>query len=222
MASQHCQYSDNLLKNKICSKCLTLKDQFSFRVRQRKQIGYLNSSCKECDAAYSKGYRKNNPSKIKTYNKYYRDLHPDYGRNRPQSAKDRRLLQDKIRKDSDPEWNEKRKRTRKSEYSYKKARRYRLKISSRQPEIQDLKNFKLNAPKGQFIDHIIPLFNENVCGLNVMCNLQYLSKIESSLKGNSFDGTYENVGWMRKLRYWPTAKVGANGESALSIFRQPV
>lgn len=48
------------------------------------------------------------------------------------------------------------------------------------------------------VDHIIPLINEEVCGLNVPWNLQILSETDNKIKGNSFDGTYENDSWRMK------------------------
>lgn len=43
---------------KVCSRCQELKGPESFRIREDKRIGreckYLNNTCRQCDAAYSK------------------------------------------------------------------------------------------------------------------------------------------------------------------------
>lgn len=64
--------------------------------------------------------------------------------------------------------------------------------------LKDLSEVYKNKPEGYQVDHIIPLHNENVCGLNVPWNLQYLSPKDNSIKKNSFDGTKKNEGWKKK------------------------
>jgi len=78
----------------------------------------------------------------------------------------------------------------------KRAERKRKLKSVKWSEIEGI--YK-NCPEGFQVDHIIPLNHPNVSGLHVPWNLQYLSLKENQVKSNSFDGTYENLSWKKKL-----------------------
>jgi hypothetical protein len=63
-----------------------------------------------------------------------------------------------------------------------------------------LNDIYLKCPDGWHVDHIIPIKNRNVCGLNVPWNLQYLRASDNLSKRNKFDFSNSNEGWMKNGR----------------------
>ena len=60
---------------------------------------------------------------------------------------------------------------------------------NRVPKWADLKaiqQFYYNCPEGYEVDHIVPFNGENVSGLHVLNNLQYLTQSDNSRKGNTW------------------------------------
>lgn len=59
-----------LLKNhKSCSKCKVEKPLTDFRKLTGRDNKYFDSRCRECGREYARNYKKNNPEKIKEFNK---------------------------------------------------------------------------------------------------------------------------------------------------------
>jgi len=54
-------------------------------------------------------------------------------------------------------------------------------------DLEALIQFSVNCPENHHVDHIIPLNGENVCGLHVLENLQYLPAQENLSKQNKID-----------------------------------
>jgi len=189
-----------MTSSKFCSRCKQDKDIIFYTSKS----GRIRNECKPCAALISKEYRKKNPNKVKTYNQlYFKTINPDYEKNRPTEAKDRRLAKAlALRNTKREEFNSNRKlkRDHKAEYEYKKTRRKDIKLRSLKDKYKiETTSFYLNKKDGFTIDHIIPLSSESVCGLHVPWNLQYLSVEHNSLKGKSFDFTQDNRSWERKL-----------------------
>lgn len=53
-------------------------------------------------------------------------------------------------------------------------------------DLSKIKEIYDNCPEGYHVDHIIPLQGENICGLHIETNLQYLTAEENLKKGNKF------------------------------------
>jgi hypothetical protein len=68
------------------------------------------------------------------------------------------------------------------------ARRRATKLNATPPwaDLDAIKEFYRNCPKGYHVDHIAPLKGKNICGLHVLDNLQYLTATENIKKGNRY------------------------------------
>lgn len=69
------------------------------------------------------------------------------------------------------------------------ARKYKASKRMRTPgwsDIEAIKQFYIDAPKGMHVDHIIPLNGKAVSGLHVLENLQYLTPEENLVKRNTY------------------------------------
>jgi len=65
-------------------------------------------------------------------------------------------------------------------------RRARMKIPLAENYKIQIADMYANCPEGYQVDHIVPLKGDNVSGLHVPWNLQYLTAEENNKKGNKF------------------------------------
>jgi len=75
--------------------------------------------------------------------------------------------------------------TRRASRARRRAReRNAIPIWQTASEAAAIKEFYKNCPAGYEVDHIYPLKGENVCGLHVLANLQYLTIFDNRSKAN--------------------------------------
>lgn len=177
---------------KICSKCnknLSLDDFHN----NKNTISGKVSACKSC---YGEFYEEN-AEEIKRRVKIYADSHREekratdkiyyeshkenYIRNAAkwdsQNPEKRREITNSYGKRNQPKKN-----ARSAMYRAKKIQATPPWIS--QDQIDEIRRIYENCPKGFHVDHIIPLNGENISGLHLPWNLQYLPAIENLKKSN--------------------------------------
>ena len=68
-----------------------------------------------------------------------------------------------------------------------KRRAAKLQRTPAWADLEAIKQFYAECPKGYEVDHIVPLQGVNISGLHVLNNLQYLTKSENCKKNNKYD-----------------------------------
>ena len=174
------------MKTKICYKptCNEPQPLSEFGKDKRRKDGY-RADCRKCrklycqqnkkrKSEYDKVYRSNNIEKKIAYRKEHKAHISTYIR----------------------EYNS----THKLDKAANSAKRRGSKVKAHIDGFdQEYGNVFASRPDNCHVDHIIPITNPNVCGLDVYWNFQYLTKSENLCKSNKFDGTYENESW--RLKY---------------------
>tara|TARA_B110000211_G_scaffold32111_1_gene32514 strand:- start:734 stop:1270 length:537 start_codon:yes stop_codon:yes gene_type:complete len=72
-------------------------------------------------------------------------------------------------------------------FNVNKRRASKLQRTPAWADLEAIKQFYINCPKGYHVDHIVPLQGVNISGLHVLNNLQYLTKSENCKKSNKYD-----------------------------------
>jgi hypothetical protein len=62
----------------------------------------------------------------------------------------------------------------------------KLKRTPAWADLEAIKKIYLDCPEGMHVDHIVPLRGKRVSGLHVEYNLQYLTPLQNSIKGNGY------------------------------------
>ena len=141
-----------------CSECGEIKPPSEFS----KNGAYYRTSCKACRRVSGKKYRDNNQIKIKKAQKKYYESNKSlfYNYNAERRAK---------QLNATPTWLT-------CEHKAHIKRTYKLAQT-----MQEITGKKYH------VDHIVPLNNQNICGLHVPWNLQVLQADLNLSKSNSFE-----------------------------------
>jgi 5-methylcytosine-specific restriction endonuclease McrA len=108
----------------------------------------------------------------------------DKWRSNPDNAKKQYLSNQKTQAERFKKWRLKNKDKQNAKSNMEKAAK--LQRIPLWADLEAIKQFYLNCPKGYHVDHIIPLRGKTVSGLHILENLQYLLAKENLSKGNKF------------------------------------
>ncbi len=165
---------------KQCLKCKFVKESDQFEKHCQTKDG-LQTRCKICrreDKALS--YLKN-----KTATNARTKLYYETNKSKVLSKK-----QEYYKKNAEKmnEWQLQYARNNKGLYKAIKAkyRAAKLKATPKWANLEKIQEIYKNCPIGYHVDHIIPLQGENICGLHIETNLQYLPASENCRKGNKY------------------------------------
>lgn len=148
---------------KKCSKCSEIKSFESFSKDKYAPDGY-KYECKDC-------------VKARTSASEYKEKWSEYNKARyAENLEHNREVRRNYYYEHKEQWK-----------AYTGNRRARL-LQATPPwaELDEITQFYLNCPEGYEVDHIHPLRGENICGLHVLKNLQYLTAEANRSKGNKF------------------------------------
>jgi hypothetical protein len=176
------------MDTKQCGTCKDLKPIFEFYKDSSRKDG-LQSRCKQCHASMMHQHYAANKDVILHKNKAYRAINKDSIRkNKKKYRKENKekiavLHKKYIRKDQ---------KQHPEKYAAKAAYRRALKklATPKWADKDAITGIYLVARMFQktglqiHVDHIVPLQNNKVCGLHCEANLQLLSAIDNTSKGN--------------------------------------
>lgn len=189
---------------KICRDCQIEKDNEEYYKAKTNKDG-LNSLCKKCYYKRGKEYTKNNISARNRYAREWRSKNKEkckdsfkkwYDKNKYNQDGYYQVNKDII-KESRAESSRKYIKNNRQKLTFKEATRRACKKNAtpiwyekEKIEILYIKCKELSELTGltYHVDHIVPLNNNNVCGLHVWANLQILEASINIKKSNKLTG----------------------------------
>lgn len=168
---------------KKCTGCLIVKDLSGFYKATGKRT--VRAICKDCHNKESSERLRNKPStkqQRRENSKRFRTANPGYSAEQSRKFRNENPTYN-YRKVKD--WRHKNPGSRKTERALRRASEVQAipKWMTAEHKKQ-IKEFYKNCPAGYEVDHRTPLNGENVKGLHVIWNLQYLTPKENRQKGN--------------------------------------
>lgn len=188
--AKHSPIVDN---KKLCPQCKEMKEITEFH-KNKNRITGLVSRCKECYRKFSyepnkevmlervKEYREANKEVIKEKSaRYYEENKEQY----KQKANKWSIENPEKRKEIERQYNERNPGAKNHRTSlYRANKRHATPPWLTEKQKDEIKQIYKNCPSGYHVDHIIPISAENMCGLHVPWNLQYLPEYENESKSN--------------------------------------
>jgi len=185
-----------------CCRCNSNKTKKSFNRDSSKKRGF-SSYCKECKKEREfetkdlinkrrREYYSRTKDRQLYLQKQDRLKHPEKYKQREQKRTEQKseynknyyLMNQESGKKRSSDWV-KNNRGHKN-YLNSKRRAYKLKATPIWANLEDIKLFYKECPKGLHVDHIIPLKGKNVSGFHILSNLQYLPAIDNLKKNNKW------------------------------------
>lgn len=172
---------------KKCNKCQEIKPLNEFSPGKRYKDGY-RGQCKSCRVKYATKYWQDNREKINAYsNARQKRLRKENPEKYKESDRLYRIKYAERRAENKKKWLQTEHGRRVNNYHGMLYHTRKLQRTPVWADLDAIKEFYKNCPEGYHVDHIIPLRGENVSGLHVLNNLQYLPAKENMSKGNKFD-----------------------------------
>jgi hypothetical protein len=179
---------------KRCSKCDTYKP-LDFFYDDSTRLSGKTVHCKQCYADYYEKNVEHVKQRVTAYKKEHVEEvkaadHARYEKNAEQVKKTSAVwarTHPKERLEIGRRYHATHPGARAKRSALRRAREHQATPKNPTPEYyKQMAEIYANCPPGHHVDHIVPLKGENVCGLHIPTNLQYLPAVENLKKHNKF------------------------------------